>query len=364
MSVNDILKKITTNGSVFVGVSTGVDRALPIDTKLRHLDKRYDYKSAEHIITAISHVDQSLLDNAEFGKLIVGAIIFIYTAKLVDISSDDVVKVSGSGGSTFTGTIDESDISEAGTVVIATKITFFQTNHHVGTGQFTGFAAKVFNTIFAPRNVDVDMARTVFHTIGHWASTHAVLAALGYRNLKHVNLVGGKITVGLSEDVKMRLGSYPAGTAKIGLAVACLRKAVTHPIFPLIYDKHQIELLKEMSDAIKGNPVAHHMGAFFLLDGDPAEIDEDAIGVLRDKLFTFIIKVYPKSTLAKSPIIPRDPSNLENYDDIFAMACQQYVTNVNNVVTKEIKDIIDSIKPSAQNVDANVRRDVAAMFRN
>jgi hypothetical protein len=114
-------------------------------------------------------------------------------------------------------------------VLNSTKISWWQTNHHVGAGKPTTYVKKAVDTAFATGMSERGDCMAIVYNAGHWVSTHMVLWHLGIRTGVEMNSVGrwfivenGRVTnerdVRLlffaSSDTKMRIASLPAGTAR------------------------------------------------------------------------------------------------------------------------------------------------------
>jgi hypothetical protein len=65
------------------------------------------------------------------------------------------------------------------TILNATKISWWQTNHHVGTRRTTTYVKKACDTAFPTGIIDRVDCLGIVHNAGHWVSTHMVLWHLG-----------------------------------------------------------------------------------------------------------------------------------------------------------------------------------------
>ena len=69
----------------------------------------------------------------------------------------------------FDGTVEINKVQAALTMIIATKINWWLTNHHTGQGAMSGYALKVFKTVVAGMyNKDQSAWVDIVHTAGHW----------------------------------------------------------------------------------------------------------------------------------------------------------------------------------------------------
>lgn len=179
------------------------------------------------------------------------------------------------------------------TLLTATKVTFWQQNHHVGQGSISGYYAKVARTLFPA--IDAKVLKDAGWIIGHWASTNQVLLALHVKNIKGVTTL--KLTP--SDDVKIRLNSYPAGLARHAFAMA-----VAYKIKSSIYSEF-IPSLPELRQIMRNDKVIHaslssyHIGHIYLTDVAPiivATIDDETM----EALSAFVHAIMPNSTLSNS----------------------------------------------------------------
>jgi hypothetical protein len=76
-------------------------------------------------------------------------------------------------------------------LIVATKINWFSTNHHVGQGTVTIFVQKAITVLFrgALASADQKELATTVHKIGHWASTHVVLDLMQIRTPRAVGIL-------------------------------------------------------------------------------------------------------------------------------------------------------------------------------
>ena len=76
-------------------------------------------------------------------------------------------------------------ISNALTLMVATKFNWYQTNHHVGQGNATHFKHKIASTMClwmqSTENNITEVAKSMIWEIGHWVSTHLWLNLMGMR---------------------------------------------------------------------------------------------------------------------------------------------------------------------------------------
>jgi hypothetical protein len=231
------------------------------------------------------------------------------------------------------------DVSIVVTMIVATKVNLFAMNHHVGQGEITGYAKKAFNVFFPNADSDIVSDISVIHMVGHWASSIRIFSFLGIKGVKVPKGDSLKIVCEIPDDIQLRINSYPAGTAKVGVAIAILKRAVNHRLFPALYHEGSIQELVHTAVVIREHPMRYHVGARYFAD-KTVKIELSAeVEALICKLFIFVKTLYPRSTLAKSKIIPDPISNHDNYDEKFAEVCTAYFSyqaEVSEQVSKQL----------------------------
>jgi len=127
------------------------------------------------------------------------------------------------------GNIDEAqtlleglDLGPAVTLILATKLNWWQTNHHTGQGGMSPYIVKVTNVLLP--DMDAENKCELTHTLGHWASTRACLNILKIRclaadRMNNVVVKAQNVNVEVTDDMLIRVKSMPAGTAKHALCM-------------------------------------------------------------------------------------------------------------------------------------------------
>lgn len=212
----------------------------------------------------------------------------------------------------FLNLVTPAELSRALTIIVATKINLWTMNHHTGQGQMAGYAAKVCRAKF---NTDIsDAMITMAHTIGHWASTLAVWEVAEVRFLRHstVALPETEVTIGLSDDAKLRFTGMPAGSHRLGVAYeAALRlsRTTTGRFCPGVVS---FRGLPEARAVVLERPVAYHMGAGYFTGQARLPLPLGAEGFL-GRLGNFVLTMLPHSTLVSSPHFQK--SRVQSYSD-------------------------------------------------
>jgi len=156
----------------------------------------------------------------------------------------------------------QEDCLNAGCMIAATKVNWWQCNHHLGQEGMQGYALKTFKIKYPNQN---PAAWTkVVHTAGHWASTKLVLRPLGWLGISVIEPIDETKTIIATADVALRSTTSPAGVAAISVCHAAFYKLAKGPvvaIFPGLQDAN--ELADEMIK-INRRPARYHMGSNYL----------------------------------------------------------------------------------------------------
>jgi len=217
----------------------------------------------------------------------------------------------------------------AATLIVATKINWWSTNHHVGTPVLSGYAKKTALAVLPVGAIKAggdhkDIA-TMMRTIGHWCSTRRVLRKLGVRELDGTKGIkvypesasedGAVVTLNPTADAAQRIDSMPAGTHRHAVAEAIIRRLALHymaPYSPVINDCPGI---LRRCRSIRAHPACHHVGAVYLTGSRVAEfVDAEADAVL-GRLVSFVRYFFPKSTICSSPHIMKSGAFISDYAD-------------------------------------------------
>lgn len=222
------------NGNYKVGISVGVDPSLNDDCKLPVLTVAgvtkaqqaanaacWAYKKYEALPTKIRQfyccaaygiIDANLYGTVGTSRKKDGDWIETVHATMLD-AADLLVLNSW---------VNLDNVRSALTGVLTTKANFWQTNHHTGQGQISGYPKKFVLITFEP--AQTQHATDMLHTVGHWASTLRILNLAEIQGIRHVDNPDGDATLTLSDDAKLRFNSYPAGTHRAVLAYELAKK--------------------------------------------------------------------------------------------------------------------------------------------
>jgi hypothetical protein len=238
------------NGEFFAGVAQLSDQGLPIDKKLQ-LHPGEDIHTVG-VLSAAATIKHMTWNGVEAGLRILATAVFAliqagYIGFIGARDSKDSGRTRGSDFVDYGGPeIKQGDVDHvlnlidkdlAGTVYtvfLATKYNWWVTNHHVGQGGNSPYIQKILGITLRsePLNIPEREATEIAHTIGHWGSTHLALRHLGIHTPRLYRPIGpANVTISLAEDLKIRQGSWPAGTARWALPAAAAKKWGSMRIF-------------------------------------------------------------------------------------------------------------------------------------
>ncbi|QQP31475.1 Group ii intron reverse transcriptase maturase [Caligus rogercresseyi] len=211
-----------------------------------------------------------------------------------------------------------SNRSRGLTLVAATKILWWNTNHH--TGDFNAGANNLVGKVIrvadiVPGEITAEELMIV-HMAGHWISTIATLKKLGFPGLRQTRpLVKDPRSVTLLEDFELRLAGPPAGTAKLALPVVVFESMAASPIMATCPNLAEIvAAIKMWRDVHEETYSSYHVGATYLTGRDR---------IPSGSLVTHLMK---NSTLAASPLFTRKGvfSAARDYSPEFDKACAKF----------------------------------------
>lgn len=192
------------------------------------------------------------------------------------------------------------------------------TNHHVGSGKFSGYLKKLM-TIKYNENIANDP--TIFNAVwalGHWGSSAGILGSLGVEGTREV--ANFKDYPKPADDVTMCIESYPAGTARVGVCQAILRRINTSVFRDVLSAPPGLTTLVTAINQIKLNKVRFHPGAYHLTgisEKSTYVLDEDLVNYCA----AYIHAVMGRSTLAAAAVLPTKDSIRDHivYTDLIGL---------------------------------------------
>jgi len=197
--------------------------------------------------------------------------------------------------------IKDEDSQRACTLLGAMKVNFYQSNHHVGQKEFSGYLLKVVRVFWPNAKPSGSDLYEILWIMGHWASTKGVLASIGVVGIEKP--LDFKNFPKPADDLLVRASGFPAGTAKIGVVCAILRRIATGAFartIPVTVDCSAV-FLAEMK--VKANSAAYHIGAYHLT-GRPRMLDATVGEDLLELCSAYVHATNPKGTLAAAKVLP------------------------------------------------------------
>lgn len=213
--------------------------------------------------------------------------------------------------------------TQISTIVLATKVNYWQMNHHIGQPEVTGYVKKAIRICF--KDEDLAELGNMCWIAGHWVSTKGFLKSIGVR---HVVSKGAQMHFPRpSVDMKLRFNSAPAGTARYGFVNAVIKKldGTAYPGFlPLM---PQFRSCQRFCAQIHNAPAKYHLGAQYLTGRvrnvvDP--VDDDFF----NSVCAIVHGAFSGSTLAKAGVCAK-------IDDVRSDNLYAICTSVKRVFTVE-----------------------------
>ncbi len=179
--------------------------------------------------------------------------------------------------------LNEENLKKAATIIMASKVNWWETNHHTGPGCFSPYMAKVVSTTYP--KADRARLKKWVHAAGRWASTHQALKSFKItcaRNTSSRWQISPRHVITMADDITIRNESLPAGTEKHAICHAAFKKYHAHVGFIIASNKRILfacveevqKLLKDTAEhrvAVEGGKfdvadprTYYHKGATFL----------------------------------------------------------------------------------------------------
>lgn len=354
----DLLNINVENGELIVGISTGIDAALKESEKLRVKANCGNWR--ELIEFALSHIPVN--ENELIETLICSGVCAIFLYGAVNVKSIDVRVINNMTPGTHKHVIDLDVIRvrNAMSVICATKINFFTTNHHTGQGKMTGYPLKVFNSLYNTQlEIDItsEITKTI-HMIGHWADTRFILNKFGITGIRQTETLKGRFNLKLSEEFKLRSSVMPAGTAGLALCYAIVKRLKNTRLKYAIEDVTIFERIHKAYHIVMENRAAYHMSARYLTGRDKLEYNDNEFTNLLGLLGSFINNIYPSSSICKSPKIKKGErliyKEYEEYSEAFEALCVSVKKAIGTGVIGEIENYLPAVITSSADREETV----------
>lgn len=343
------------DGHIELGLSAGTDASLDAVRKLhvsevsrinnentQRVDERYMGIPAA-VQYSISHLNVVANLSPKIEAFRVASVIAVHSFNWITETNNDIVIARDAvpGTYVYNGEITHAHIINAATIILATKLNFFSSNHHTGQGRLSGFAKKAaVNLLNLSENETIEICSYI-HSAGHWADSRAVFFDLSINGA--IDVVRFHRTtvsrVSVSRDIEIRTVSYPAGTAKLAFCVAAGRRLVNSRLAPYIPWINHLNEIVAAANLVKANPLRYHIGSAYLTN-NPRILDVDEVmSRYLGRLVTFVTVVYSRSTLAKAAVCKDAATSYDDYDDTFENLCRAYLDSINTPVAEIIEAI-------------------------
>jgi len=339
--VMPIYDAIFNNGTFEVGISAGADPALPEADRLAYFTTG---NSGERATTAAAkfllgkNIAEPLVIFEAAGAFYTAALgwVGVRESKVVDGDAYGVDKAIPLANEALEA-IKKLDANQVITTIIATKANWYAMNHHVGQGALSGYVRKVHDVWFS--NVNDDAFKAAAWRMGHRASTWAVLQAVGVTVPNAELACSHAVIPNVAADVSIRFRSAPAGTHKANVFVAGAMRLARSPLRICVPERKNFFMVAASVGRLD-NP-SKHIGWNYLGYASKTHNDDEYRNYL-GRIGSFILNIYPKSDLAKSPLLIRYQAYTD-YDDAFEGICKSYrqasARNVENA-SKLISEVI------------------------
>jgi len=351
------------NGAYEVGLATGVDASLSDSDKIcvPHMAANAHVAAVGAAAWAFNKFTGA--DRCDY----VAAAYAVVKYGLVSPDSGDsrlgttASSVALASGDAFQSFISEATIKRALLMVVATKVNWWTMNHHTGSGSIQGFARKTaFAVLGATDATLLDLSRCMY-VVGHWCSTRRVLSAIGIPGVKVDRLyIKDQVSTFLvSEDVKVRLRSMPAGTHKHAIVYAIAKRMAGNIMAEYSPVLSECEPILDMYHVISMDAANYHIGSLYLTGYKDQSFSDAAADVVLGRCATFIMSFYPNSTIAASPHISKaaassrsrisKASDYEDFDDSYQAICNAVrMKSVDIDVSAMIADVTTRIGASGK----------------
>jgi hypothetical protein len=333
-SISDLLLKF--NGPLKVGIAAGVDPDLDQDMRFRLNKPDVEGRNYDAIVVMgaleglrvgdllnVTQTDQDKMMMAAFGIAAVAGAFLHFYEDTDEPCSDFILGHFFGLNEIVAGTSDHKaankrflnerindimiKVERAKMVLVATKISMYLCNHHVGQVQtihYANFSVRKYWQELDPQGqIDGKKALAMVKTAGHWVGTVPILTKLGYLGMRPtvsaVHIDGRSIKE--IEYKKMRINSPPAGTSKHYISAKGAEQMMHHVLFlsmphhePVALNVKQIKVLmsKDLIPQPEAAVVNHHLGYYLGSETNNRDVDQDAVYYWPEMM---LIRHHPKS---------------------------------------------------------------------
>lgn len=325
------------DGLAEIGIAVGTDKGVPDEKKLHILAKG---SKAERILYAAASA-ASMTDTTH-RELVISAAIAVEKFGLVQKERDgegpdcDVV-IDKTASPALVNAANNEQLQEevkrllvakkdedALALMVASKVTYWQTNHHTGGGKLAHYVKKVYDLKFkgdaASEQISSDSATSDTHMMAHWSSTCFLLNKVGFLKVRKTEGIrpetgaDAPTKFDLTQDVKIRTSVFPAGHAKHGACKEALKRLSRMSLVAALPVAGDCVSFLEECDQIKQNEAHYHMGAAYLTE-DKVVLKMEPPKICW-RMAKFVHAFYPETKLSEASVFSKE--NIANYDDVYA----------------------------------------------
>lgn len=211
----------------------------------------------------------------------------------------------------------DSAMLDARLVIVASKVNWYQTNHHTGQGRVAGYFKKALDSIGLSEADEKEV--NALWIMCHWANTKSLLKEFGVSGgitTDHFDVVlpdwvgnedeEGNIWGEPTRDVTLRLESFPSGTATIALvsrACQMIKGSVYARVVPRSALPAYCDLAAVCSN-ILSDKARFHVGSHYLTGLAQLVAPQPDI-VLQGVAKAFLSNVVRDSSISRSPSVAK-----------------------------------------------------------
>lgn len=247
------------------------------------------------------------------------------------------------------------DTQQAINLLLATKITWYMTNHHVGQtqGTLSGYVGKVAQACGLMKDGRVhEQVRNVLWSLAKAMSTKAIIKALGIKGAELIQMESSDRAFAdlelftVADDARMRIESNPAGSARLLTYLAIIDAAKRSPYVVMVPHIQELDDARAKAEQVRAAPLEYHMGASWLHGGHFTRKECDVFSEdTKNNLSAFVHSAFAKTTLARANVImhERDVHGHVVYQTIMR-AKSRFITMGSSAVANAL---LEKMVPSA-----------------
>lgn len=197
-------------------------------------------------------------------------------------------------------------------LIIATKVNWWMTNHHTGVPVPQGYVKKMLEATAANTGYDtvgpagVDAFNNCIWRIGHWFDTRVMLAAMGIA-VPTAHAEATRVIRSLlvpAADLLLRINAPPAGTAKVFDCISASRM-LSGSVYSMVIPKpSDINSLLATARLVRAGPASFHEGAQYLTGAAKTNINQPEQDTI-DNLGVYLAVIRPNHTLKRAACFSR-----------------------------------------------------------